>query len=50
MYQKKCPECGQYTYSASLVSWIGWRCAYCGADISDVKAESAEKERSEENG
>ncbi|MFW5988177.1 MAG: hypothetical protein ACOCQA_01920 [bacterium] len=39
-YRKKCPECGEYSYSANRKGM--WRCPYCGADISDVKAEVGE--------
>lgn len=39
-YKKKCPEYDQYSYSASKEGM--WRCATCGADISDVEAEVGE--------
>lgn len=38
MLKKKCPECGEYTYSASRQIW---QCIVCGAKIDDVKARSA---------
>jgi len=34
-YKKKCPECDQYSYSASKEGI--WRCSVCGEDISNVK-------------
>jgi len=42
MYQKKCPECDKYSYSASKVGF--WECAYCGSKIDEVKAEVAKRE------
>ena len=36
-YKKKCPECDQYSYSASKKGI--WRCSVCGEDISKVKVE-----------
>ena len=49
MYQKRCPECGRVSYSASKKG--EWICPYpdCKADISNVKVEVAE-ERSENDG
>ena len=35
IYKKKCPECGQYSHSASKKGI--WRCSVCGEDISNVK-------------
>jgi ribosomal protein L37E len=45
MYKKKCPECGQYSYSASKKGI--WRCSVCGEDISDIEVE---RERGNNNG
>ena len=36
IYKKKCPECDQYSYSASKKGI--WRCAYCGTDLTKIKA------------
>lgn len=42
MLKKKCPECGEYTYSPSREIW---KCVVCGAKIDEVEAVSAEKRR-----
>ena len=43
MYKKKCPKCGNYTFSATKKGI--WRCSICGADISDVETEIAENDK-----
>jgi ribosomal protein L37AE/L43A len=45
LYKKKCPECGQYSYSVSKEGI--WRCSFCGEDISKAKVE---RERGNNNG
>ena len=42
-FKKECPECGEYSYSASEIGM--WRCAACGADISEEPAEPAKSEK-----
>ena len=34
-YKKKCPECGEWSYSASSKIW---KCTTCGAKIDEEKA------------
>jgi len=41
MYKKKCPNCGKYSYSASLKG--KWTCPHCKKDISNVKAVTDDK-------
>ena len=41
LYKKKCPECGEYTYSASREIW---ECATCGEKLDEIKAIGAGKE------
>ena len=41
MLKKKCPKCGEYTYSASREIW---KCIVCGAKLDEVEAVPAEKE------
>ena len=36
MYKKKCPKCGEYTYSASKEIW---KCQTCGNHIDEVGLE-----------
>jgi ribosomal protein L37AE/L43A len=50
MYRKKCPECGEYSYSSSIGNL--WRCATCKSDIVNVKPELAgakEEKQSDKN-
>ena len=36
MYKKKCPKCGEYTYSASKEIW---KCQTCGEHIDEIEVE-----------
>ena len=40
MFRKTCPECDRCSYSAAASG--PWDCPYCGEDLSEVEAESAE--------
>ena len=48
MYQKKCPECGAYSYSA--YEGTLWQCPECQTDISDVETKAAGSEEGTING
>ena len=40
MYKKKCPKCGEYTYSANKEIW---KCQTCGNHIDEIEVEKLNK-------
>ena len=40
MYKKKCPKCGEYTYSANEEIW---KCQTCGNHIDEIEVEKLNK-------